>query len=273
MTRTLAIFIVVSALLHLGCSAPAADVAAEEEAIRQTSERWRELEDQRDAAGVAALFEPDGALIWEDQPTASGTAGVEALLAKSYAFDPNQEGSWAPDEILMASSGDLAVELGGYENPGTVGRYATIHRKVDGEWKIHSDFSVDTGPSGGAPSWARELLEAWYETYNGRDAAALAATYSADARVGTDDEGATGRAAIASFFEAQWKDQDLQCTGDFDEFMVVGPLAAGRGRDECTGKGEDGTEVTVRSSWVAFYEQQEDGSWLCVRDNGEPLES
>ena len=115
------------------------------------------------------------------------------------------------------------------------------------------------------PEWAQDQLDAWYEAHVSRDAEAIADLYSPDARVGD----AVGRAAIIERFQNNWATDDLTCTGGFEDFVVVNDLAMGWGLDTCTAK--SGGEA-VRSKWLAVYERQADGQWLCIRDVSELIE-
>lgn len=252
-----------------GC-APPADTAAEEEAIRATSARWLEFSNQQDAAGVAGLFADDGWLAWEDRPPVSGREAVEEFMRRQFAEAPADAGSFGPDRIDVSASGDLAVEQGSSSSPANEGRYITVHKKIENDWRVVADMWVDATPHGGAPDWARVNLARWYETFNARDVQALVGLYSVDARVGE----AQGRSAVMKDFQDGWAEENATCSGGFDDFFVVGTIAAGRGRDVCTidppgGGGPD----TVRSNWLAIFEQQSDGSWLIIRDYGERVGS
>ncbi len=259
---------VTAGLLLVGCT-PTTDVTAEEEAVRATSARWLELAKQQDAAGIAGLFAEDGAVYWEDRPPTTGPEAIEAFMSRNFAENPNAEGDFAPDRIDVAASGDLAVEQGAFQDPNDQGRYMTVYRKIGSDWKVAADMSLSTGPNGGAPDWAQESLASWYEAFNARDAHGLADLYTADARVGP----AQGRAAIIALFENDWEESDESCSGGYDDFVVVGSIAAGWGRDTCIVTPTDGgPTTTVRSNWLAMYERQADESWLCIRDYGEPVE-
>jgi ketosteroid isomerase-like protein len=245
------------------------DIAAEEAAVRAVSANWLGFDEEQDAAGVAGLFAPDGTIVWEERQPIAGPEAVEAFMAEEFAFAPGSEGSFGPDRFDIAASGDLAVEHGAWENSGEVGRYMTLYRKIGGDWKVAADMSMGTTPNGGAPAWASELLTEWYEAFNARDAQRLADTYSADARI----RDAQGREAIIARFESEWAETDDVCSGGFDGFEMVGPVAVGWGRDTCTVTPAEGEPATTsRSTWLAVYEQQEDGGWLCIRDIGEAVE-
>ncbi len=245
---------------------PAVDMAAEEEGVRAMSAQWLEFSQDGDASGIAGLFAEDGALFWEDRPPTAGPAAVEEFMRRQFAEAPAEGAEFGPDRIHVAASGDLAVEQGTYSSPANEGRYITVYKKVEDAWKVAADMSLDTSPDGGAPAWAKESLARWYETFNARDAEALADLYTADARVGD----ARGRSAIIQSFQDDWAENDATCSGGYDDFFLVGTIAAGRGRDVCTVTPSDGSEATtVHSRWLALYEQQPDGTWLCIRDRGE----
>jgi uncharacterized protein (TIGR02246 family) len=263
------ILLTFSALVLAGC-APQVDLPAEEAAIRATAAHWAEMAAAGDATGVAALFAPDGTVHWEERQPASGTTAVQEFMERTFSLNPGGEESFAPDRIDIASSGDLAVEQGAWQGPGDNGRYMTVHKKIDGAWKIIADMSLSQAPSGGAPQWARDLLAGWYEDFNARNAARLASRhYTADAKVGA----ARGRAEIVALFEEGFGQAEQNCTGDFTDFHVVGGVAVASGVDVCqTTPAGGGETAIVYSNWVAVYEQQADGSWLCTRDIGEDVQ-
>ena len=146
----------------------------------------------------------------------------------------------------------------------------TVYTKVGEDWKITADVSLGTTPNGGAPGWAVEQLSEWYDAWNSRDAQRLATLYSRDART----TGAQGRAALIARWEANWAENESEiCSGGYDGFQIIGAIATGWGRDTCTITPSGGGAATVeRSRWLAVLEQQADGSWLLIRDFGEPVE-
>ena len=265
-TRLFAAGLIPCAAVVLAACGPRVDLASEEAAIRDVAARWAAMDRERDAAGVAALFAEDASLVWDDRRPVRGRAAIEEHMATSYLENPSGEGDWGPDRIDVAASGDLAVEHGSWRNPGSEGRYMTVHRKLDGEWRVIADMSVDTPPDGGAPDWAVASLTAWYEAFNGRDAAAMGRLYAPNARSG----GADGRAAIIAAFRADWAESDETCRGAYDGFRVVGGVAAGWGRDFCTDRTTG--EITSVTRWLSVHDRQPDGSWIMIRDWGEEIQ-
>jgi ketosteroid isomerase-like protein len=202
---------------------------------------------------------------WQYRQPAFGKDAIEAHIADSFAFTPGDTGTFGAERIDVAASGDLAVEHGTWQDPESSGRYITVYHKVGDEWKIAADMSINTSANGGAPAWATEMLASWYKAFNARDAEFLANSfYAPDARI----RDAKGSKAIAALFKANWAETNAECSGAFDAFRADGALAVGWGRDTCTVTPADGGPATTqRSTWVAVYEQQPDGSWLCSRDD------
>ena len=251
----------------VGCG-PKIDPVAEEAAVREVYMRYQDLANARDAAGIAGLFLPEGALYWQDFPFGKGPAAVEAVWNENFAFSPGEITPWAADRFDVAASGDLAVEHGSSLDATHPARYVTVYRKHEGAWRVLTDISVHTYEAGGAPEWAREGLEAWYAAYNARDAEALAAYYASDAVLGD----VRGRSAITDHFRRQWAERPTTCAGTYDGFQMAGKTAVGWGRDTCTGElAADGTTLVQRFSWLGVYAQQADGSWLCIRDESTPV--
>jgi len=151
MSRTPVLSAAVALLLSACATAPQADVAADEQAIRDVSAHWLELETARDAAGIAALFTADGTLYRPGREPVAGTAGIQQYMADQFREDPGASATWATDHIEVAASGDIAVEHGTWSSTGgndgpDQGWYQTLHRKVNGEWKVVSDVTISTKP-------------------------------------------------------------------------------------------------------------------------------
>ena len=117
-----------------------------------------------------------------------------------------------------------------------------------------------------SPAWAYEqLLSPWYAAFNNQDAKSLADLYTADAEVGD----AKGRKQIIANFKSQWAETDISCSGGYDGFQIIGGLATSWGHDTCTETPKSGGESqTIQNRWIAVYERQPDGTWLCGRDFG-----
>jgi ketosteroid isomerase-like protein len=87
-----------------------------------------------------------------------GPAAYEAFTVKLYADNPKQIGTWTTDAVQVTESGDLAVQTGQFHVTGIGpkgdgedrGRFVTIWKKVNGEWKVAHDIGSTTMPAPGA---------------------------------------------------------------------------------------------------------------------------
>ena len=133
-----------------GCAAgsnPAIDLAAEETAIRAIDQQMLAAANARDAAAFSAVFAPDGALLFPNQPAAIGTEAIRAVVQRDFAV-PDFAVTWTAEEYRLAASGDLATSRGTYylslstpDGPfEDQGKFLTVWRKVDGAWRVAADM-------------------------------------------------------------------------------------------------------------------------------------
>ena len=154
--------------LAAGCAkpapeAPAVDLAAEAQAVRDRSAAWLALAQAKDAAGIASGILATNAITMYDGVINEGAAAFQATAEANNAARPNSTISWTTDEVHVAASGDLAYELGtgtddadgAGEAAPTTGRYVTVWTKVDGTWRAVVDAGTTpkpaeaTAPAGG----------------------------------------------------------------------------------------------------------------------------
>ena len=170
MTRSL-LLLSVTALLLPACqvsekpagdtteaNAPAAvDAGAEEQAIRGQVDRWLQLVKAKDAAGIAALYAEDGAVMPPNGPIGKGRPAIQQTWG-SMMQTPGFDLTFVPEQIIVSSSGDMALDRGTYRlevapggTPQTdTGKYVVVWRKIGGEWKAAADiFNSDLPAAGG----------------------------------------------------------------------------------------------------------------------------
>lgn len=159
-TRALAAA-VPTAILLVGCAAkkeapaepaaPAVDLAADEQAIRNRSAEWMNWANAKDAASIVALFSPEAVTIY-DGSVVRGTDALKADLEKGYADRPDSVVSWTTSSVKVAASGDLAYETGEIyldpdgaagKQPATTGAFVAVWEKVDGEWRVVADAGTE----------------------------------------------------------------------------------------------------------------------------------
>jgi uncharacterized protein (TIGR02246 family) len=138
-------------------TAAAVDVSADEQAIRGQVDNWLKLVKAKDAAAIAALYAEDGAVMPPNAPIGKGRAAIQQTWA-GMMQTPGFDLSFVPDQIIVSSSGDMALDRGTYKLAvapnGTAqtdtGKYVVVWRKIGGEWKAAADiFNSDLPASGG----------------------------------------------------------------------------------------------------------------------------
>ena len=130
------------------------DLAAEDKAIRDADARWLKAAQARDAAGEAAAFASDGVAYREHVEPMIGPAAFQAFTTKFRTDNPKSSTTWSTDTIRIAESGDIAVQTGQYHLTGLgpngdredKGRFVTVWKKVNGDWKVAHDISSTTMP-------------------------------------------------------------------------------------------------------------------------------
>ena len=137
-------------------STAAVDHGADEQAIRGQVDRWLQLVKAKDAAGIAALYAEDGAVMPPNAPIGKGRTAIQQTWA-SMMRTPGFDLTFVPDQIIVSSSGDMALDRGTYKLAvapnGTTqtdtGKYVVVWRKVGGEWKAAADiFNSDLPVTG-----------------------------------------------------------------------------------------------------------------------------
>lgn len=126
--------------------APAVDLAAEEQTIRDSSMQWLAAEQGRDLLTVMSFMDANVTTIFDGEIT-RGRAAFEDSVQERWEAMPDANIEWATGSVVVSACGDLAYERGawtldpgGLANPDAeTGEFVTIWRKIDGEWKVVVD--------------------------------------------------------------------------------------------------------------------------------------
>ena len=139
----------------LGCARAAkVDVRSEADAIRELDRRWLAAEVAQDGAAASAFFAPDGVEMPANGPAVVGRKAIQAWYAE-WLNTPGMSVSFYPEVIEIAASGDLAYDRGAYRfatdgpqgHTEDVGKYLTVWKKLDGEWKVVVDTANSNQPA------------------------------------------------------------------------------------------------------------------------------
>lgn len=148
MSRTMKVSIIVVSLFVIGiCLSLQTTISAEkaekiDEDIAAAAEKFLAALNSGDAAGVAMMYAEEGKIM---PPNSEIFTGREAIQA--FWKVPIDMGAKAALKIVETEKhDDTAIDIGLYEISdanGQVldkGKYVTIWKKVEGEWKMHRDI-------------------------------------------------------------------------------------------------------------------------------------
>ena len=135
----------------------AVDTGADEKAISGQVDRWLQLVKAKDAAAIAGLYTEDGTVMPPNGPIGKGRDAIQKTWASMMAT-PGFDLTFTPEQIIVSSSGDIALDRGTYKlaiaprgkAESDTGKYVVVWRKIGGEWKAAADiFNSDLPASGG----------------------------------------------------------------------------------------------------------------------------
>jgi ketosteroid isomerase-like protein/quercetin dioxygenase-like cupin family protein len=147
MIRVKPFYLVAAAIAAACATTPRVDVASEESAIRAINRQMEQAVASKNVDAVVRLYADDAVLMPPNMPPARGPAAIRAFWTESINLS-NASLSLAPMKIDVATSGELATDVGAYTfsfrgDQGPVndrGKYMVKFRKVGTDWKISSDI-------------------------------------------------------------------------------------------------------------------------------------
>jgi ketosteroid isomerase-like protein len=149
--RSLALPVLALGALLAACSrTPRVDLTAEREAIRDADRRWVGAETAKNIDAIVAFYAADAVEMADNTPLIRGRDAIRQWY-ETWLTPAGVSMTFASDTVVVAASGDLAYDVGTYHfrtvgrtgNVDDVGKYLTVWKKVDGEWKV----AVDMGNS------------------------------------------------------------------------------------------------------------------------------
>ncbi|MFN2397348.1 MAG: SgcJ/EcaC family oxidoreductase [Gemmatimonadaceae bacterium] len=142
--------LVLAGILAACTSAVRVDTRTEEEAIRELDRKIVAAAKAKDAAAFASYFAENGVLMPSNGAQVTGREAIQTFWS-DFLKTPNATMSFTPTRIEVSQAGDMAYDIGTYsfgmDTPQgrfeDEGKYATVWKKINGEWKI----AVDVGNS------------------------------------------------------------------------------------------------------------------------------
>lgn len=120
------------------------------EAITTANRRFMDAFTRGDAAGMAALYTPDGQLLPTGTDFITGTQAIQSFWQTIMGMGI-QEATLETAEV--EAHGDTAHEVGRYTLRGEggqvldQGKYIVIWKRAGGQWKLHRDIWNSSVPA------------------------------------------------------------------------------------------------------------------------------
>ena len=127
--------------------------------IRALGASWLGAAARRDLDGMMAIYAADAQELLPNMPSLVGRDAIRAFYQGLIEQLPRFTHEFAPDEITVATAGDLVVVRGSYRfTPDTlkpqdvdVGKYVGVWRYRDGEWRLSINISNSNQPAPPSP--------------------------------------------------------------------------------------------------------------------------
>ena len=129
--------------------APAVDVAAETEALRDTAARYNAAVEALDASGMAAFYSDDSRSMPPNDSTRVGPAAMQEFLEEASTIEGFAV-TIDPPEVVVGAGGDVGYTVGSVQitASGPDGELTTTnqrdvhiwHKEADGTWKLVIDI-------------------------------------------------------------------------------------------------------------------------------------
>lgn len=288
-----------------GCNKPATDNAMSADAVKaltaiQAGEaQWVADAKAKAVEPVVSHYASSGVFMAPGQTPSVGMDQIRYAWKQMLA-DPAFALTFKADKVWLAASGDLAYSRGTFALTSTdakthtagetKGSYVTIwHKAANGSWKALEDIitpgaaTAAAATATGAGAASAGTVDAAKQSdairadegqqvadWKARDAAKIAAHYTADAVVmDPGSPAASGAAAISAGLAEALKDPAFGLSFKADNVTIAssGDLAYSRGlytlvaTDPTTHK-----PAATKGSYVTVYGRQPDGGWKIVED-------
>jgi uncharacterized protein (TIGR02246 family) len=157
MKRLKPLFVLVVALGMVACQAEEAEqqaaieepAAVDTDAIRagveDASQQWSAAAGAGDAEALTNLYAADATIYAPDTPPITGRDAIHAFFTEMVSEGPYAV-TLTTNEVIIPESGEIAIELGSFEDATGSGKYVGVYRNIDGNWKLIADTWNNNGP-------------------------------------------------------------------------------------------------------------------------------
>jgi uncharacterized protein (TIGR02246 family) len=113
-----------------------------------------------------------------------------------------------------------------------------------------------------------QISNARAEAFRQGDAQGISRHFATDGMIiPPGDPVKTGREAIEAYYQEIFDNYDRELNSYYEEVVVSGSMAVGRGIAEVTVVSrEDGTTTTSTSRYINILKKQQDGTWITTHD-------
>ena len=131
-----------------GC-AGSANVDQERAALLARDVEWSQT--AKDLDKLVSFFAADGSAYAQGMPIATGPAAIRQAMGPLFS-SPGFSLQWAAAKADVGGAGDLGYTSGTYQlmanGAAEKGKYVTVWKKQDGQWKVAEDiFNADATPT------------------------------------------------------------------------------------------------------------------------------
>ena len=98
-----------------------------------------------DAEALTNLYADDATIYAPDTPPITGRDAIHSFFTEMVSEGPYPT-TLTTNDVIIPESGEIAIELGSFEDATGGGKYVGVHRNVDGGWKLVVDTWNNNGP-------------------------------------------------------------------------------------------------------------------------------
>lgn len=130
-----------------GIEEPAAvDTDAVRAGVEDAAQQWSAAATAGDAEALTNLYAADATIYAPDTPPITGRDAIHAFFTEMVSEGPYAI-TLSTNEVIIPESGEIAIELGSFEDESGSGKYIGVYKNIDGNWKLIADAWNSNGPA------------------------------------------------------------------------------------------------------------------------------